>query len=112
MTRLPLREFNRIESGSVASLEEEQVAGIVHNADRNAHVAALCFGFGGGDHRLDGPQIQELFRWQVGGGEERRKNKKQSNRFRHANHTSSSVRRAAGSRSGSRPAPLSSVRHP
>ncbi len=62
VARLPLREFNGIESGAVALLEEEQVARVVNHADRNSHGAALCFRLGGGDHRFDGAQIQEFLR--------------------------------------------------
>ncbi len=57
-----------VEGGGIGFLEEEEVAAFVDDADGDFDIALFGFRFGGGDHGLDGGEVDEFFGWQIGGG--------------------------------------------
>ena len=64
---LLLRPHDGIEGGGIGFLEEKQIAAFVHDANGDFDVAFLGLCLGGGDHGLDGRQVQVFFGGQVGG---------------------------------------------
>ena len=70
MPGLFLGELNGVESGSIAFLEKEQITTIVDDADRDVYIPFRRFGLGGGDHGLNGCEVQIRLGRQSGGNGE------------------------------------------
>src|SRR5579862_527917 len=68
MPRLFLCPDNRIDRCSVSLLQKKQIAAFIDDANRDFYVLPLSFGLRPRNHRLDGCQVQILFRWQLSPG--------------------------------------------
>jgi len=60
--------LNGVEGSAVGFFEEKQVAAFVHDADSDFNGLALRLVLSGGDHGLDGGQVQVFLAGEVGGG--------------------------------------------
>jgi hypothetical protein len=72
-----------VEGGGIGFLEEKEIAAFVHDADGDFDIAFFGFRFGGGDHGLDGGEIDIFFGWQIGGGGSGHKSEHNKKEFEH-----------------------------
>ncbi len=78
-----LRELDGIDARAIRLLEEEEVAALVDDTDRNLHVSLFRFRFGGRNHGFDGCKIQPLLAGEIRAGCQRQKSNEQRNCFGH-----------------------------
>ena len=71
---------------AVAFEQEEQVEAVVDHADGDVDIARLGLGLGGGDHGLDGGDVEELAGGQVGGRRESRDGDDEGGEFEHGGY--------------------------
>ena len=62
-----LRPHDGVEGGAVGLLKEKEIAAFVHDADGDLDILFFGFGFGGGNHGLDGREVDVFFGWKIGG---------------------------------------------
>jgi hypothetical protein len=63
----PLSKLDRVDRRAVCLFEEKKVSAVVYDTKGDFDVAVFGFGLGGGNHRLDGGEIQILLGWEIRG---------------------------------------------